>query len=81
MRLTGVSRCWQGREIGPGDTASSQKVVVISETFAEHFFNWRSKKNPIGKAISFDDAEINNDSLEVVGVIGDVKWEGVRKDY
>ncbi|HEX6729064.1 MAG TPA: ABC transporter permease [Pyrinomonadaceae bacterium] len=67
----------QGREIGPGDTASSQNVVLINRAFAERFFKDR---NPIGKVISFDDTEVNNDLLEVVGVIGDVKWEGVRKD-
>jgi predicted permease len=67
----------QGREIGPGDTASSQKVALINRAFADRFFKDR---NPIGRVISFDDAEVNNDLLEVVGVIGDVKWEGVRKD-
>jgi predicted permease len=67
----------QGREIEPRDTTTSQKVAVINRTFADHFFK---DQNPIGKSISFDDLEVREESLEVVGVIGDVKWESARDE-
>jgi predicted permease len=65
----------QGREIGPRDLPSSSKVAVISKAFADHFFGGQ---NPIGKFITFDDVTNKDEMMEVVGVIGDMKWEDAR---
>lgn len=65
----------QGREIGPRDTPSSAKVAVVTKAFAERFFK---NQNPIGRFISFGDATKQDELLEVVGVMSDVKWENSR---
>jgi ABC-type antimicrobial peptide transport system, permease component len=65
----------QGREISSRDTPSSSKIAVVSKAFADHYFN---NQNPIGRFISFGDATKKDELLEVVGVIGDMKWEGAR---
>jgi predicted permease len=68
-----------GREIGPRDTAAAQKIAVINQTFAQKFF---TGQNPIGKQfhIGDDDDPERSADLEIVGVIGDVKYDSARED-
>ena len=69
----------QGREIGPRDTPASQKIAVVNKTFAEKFF---PGQNPLGRQFYFgdnDDPE-RGENLEIVGVIGDIKYESARED-
>jgi predicted permease len=62
-----------GRVFGPGDTATSPRVAVISKTFAEQFF---PDQSPIGKRFGMSDTSHSHD-IEVVGVVGDAKYESL----
>jgi predicted permease len=68
----------RGREIELRDNASSPRVAVVNQTFAEKYFK---DQNPIGRTFSFDDeTEINNAKpIEIIGVIGDIKWDDARE--
>ncbi|MCM3870779.1 MAG: ABC transporter permease [Pyrinomonadaceae bacterium] len=68
-----------GRDIGPRDTVGGPKISVVNQAFAQKFFQGQ---NPIGKRFHFgdeDDPERSED-LEIVGVIGDIKYESARED-
>jgi len=67
-----------GREIGVRDTPAAQKIAVVNESFAQHFFHG---ENPLGRRFHFgdnDDPE-RGDELEIVGVIGDVKYSSAKE--
>jgi predicted permease len=68
-----------GREIGPRDTPAAQKIAVVNQTFAQRFF---PGQNPIGKNFHFGDADDpeRSEDLEIVGVIGDVKYDSAREE-
>jgi predicted permease len=63
-----------GREIGPQDTAASSSVAVVNEAFARSFF---PGENPIGRRFWIGDNPQQNAGIEIVGVIGDAKYESV----
>lgn len=67
-----------GREIGLRDTPAGQKVAVINQAFAQRFFQGQ---NPIGKRFHYgdDDDPERSEDVEIVGVIGDVKYESARE--
>ncbi|HXF38644.1 MAG TPA: ABC transporter permease [Blastocatellia bacterium] len=65
-----------GREIGPQDTESSPKVAVVNQAFAEYFFHG---ENPIGRRFGFGDEPKDSAEVEIVGVIGDAKYEDARE--
>ena len=64
-----------GRQIGLQDTPASGKVAVVNQSFAEKFFEG---ENPIGRRFSFGDEEKDAQDLEIIGVIGDVKYDSPR---
>lgn len=68
-----------GRDIGPRDTAAAQKIAVVNQLFAQKFFPGQS---PIGRQFYFgeDDDPERGEELEIVGVIGDVKYSSARED-
>ena len=65
-----------GREIGPQDTPASPQVAVINEAFARHFF---PDESPIGRRFGIGDnpAQSGGAGIEIVGVVGDAKYESV----
>jgi predicted permease len=67
----------RGREIEVRDTPASQAVAIVNSAFAERYFKGQ---NPIGRSFTFDDEtdDHNDKPLEIVGVIGDVKWDDAR---
>jgi predicted permease len=65
-----------GREVGPRDTVAAQKIALVNQSFAQHFFHG---ENPLGKQIRFDDDEQQGDLLEIVGVIGDMKYSNAKE--
>lgn len=67
-----------GRDIGPRDTPAAQKIAVVNQTFAQRFFQGQ---NPIGKRFHYgdDDDPERGEDVEIVGVIGDVKYESARE--
>jgi predicted permease len=66
-----------GRALTPSDRAGRPPVTVVNETAARRF--WPGE-NPIGKRVWFGSATGFTDPtrpVEVVGVVGDVKYESV----
>jgi predicted permease len=65
-----------GREVEVRDTASSPRVCIINEAFAQHFFKDR---NPIGKHITqvFGD---NRSLWEIIGVSRNARDHRLRDD-
>jgi predicted permease len=67
----------QGREINVRDTVASQRVAVVNESFASHYFK---DQNPIGRHFSFGDQTDKGVPIEIVGVIGDIKSSDPREN-
>ena len=65
-----------GRTFGPQDTATSQKVAVISETMARTMF---PNGSPIGHRYGVGGLQHAND-IEVIGVVKDVKFGSLQED-
>jgi predicted permease len=65
-----------GRSFGPQDTATSQKVAVISEHTARTMF---PPESPIGRHYFIGDPKDSNDR-EVIGIAKDVKFGSVQED-
>ena len=66
----------QGRSISEQDTPTSQRVAVVNQTFAKHFFK---DDNPIGKHFGYIDQQ-NAGDFEIVGVTEDTQYrEPTRK--
>jgi putative ABC transport system permease protein len=64
-----------GREIVDEDRDSAPRVCVINEAFAERFFSGR---NPIGMRVSTPDGNGGLIPHQVVGVVGNVRSQGLR---
>ncbi|MET0619722.1 MAG: ABC transporter permease [Thermoanaerobaculia bacterium] len=62
----------EGRDIGPQDTSDSVHVAVVSRTLARRHFSG----SPIGARLRIDDQEPLR-TVEIVGVVGDVKFTGL----
>jgi predicted permease len=60
----------RGRAITEQDTATSQRVAMVNQTFANHFFR---DENPIGKHFG-DLGEKYAGNLEIVGVTEDTQY-------
>jgi predicted permease len=67
-----------GREIGPRDTPAALKIAVVNQAFAQRFF---PGQNPLGKRFHYgdDDDPERSEDVEIVGVIGDIKYENARE--
>jgi predicted permease len=66
-----------GRQFGIQDTPASQRVAVVNEAFAQYFFK---DENPIGRRFGFSTAPESADDIEIVGVVGNAKHQGVDKE-
>jgi predicted permease len=62
----------QGRDFSEADADGRQSVILISESMAKRFW---PNENPIGKRLTMSFSP--ETSKEVVGVVGDVKQDGV----
>ncbi len=62
-----------GRDIGLQDTPNSPKVAVVTQSFAESYFHG---ENPIGRRATFE--EDDKSDFEIVGVIGDAKYDSAK---
>ena len=65
-----------GRNFGPQDTATSEKVAIISERGARTLF---PPGNPIGRHYLIGDPANKNDR-EVIGIVKDVKFGDLQED-
>jgi predicted permease len=66
-----------GREFTARDTATSPRVVIVNQAFAQYYFPDRS---PIGKWVAFEGPE-RNSHYQIVGMVKDVKYESLRRDF
>jgi predicted permease len=64
----------RGRDISPQDTASSQQVAVVNQTFVDRFF---PKQDPVGQHFGIDYPQYSG-SFEIVGVFRDFKMNNPR---
>ena len=64
-----------GRFLGPGDTASSEPVVVVNETLARKFY---PGQDPIGKRVKVAGWVDEAPWQRIVGVVADVKQQGLE---
>jgi predicted permease len=64
-----------GRGFSDRDNQTAPKVVIINETAARKYF---ANENPIG--LRFGTSVEKSSDLEIVGVLRDTKYEGVRQD-
>jgi putative ABC transport system permease protein len=65
----------EGRYFTGHDTQESTPVAIVSESLARHFF---PGQDPIGRRIK--QSAPDDPYLEIVGVVGDVKYTGLQKD-
>ncbi|HXU29459.1 MAG TPA: ABC transporter permease [Thermoanaerobaculia bacterium] len=70
-------RMIRGRSFSAIDTPDSTKVIVVNETMAKRL--WPGK-NPIGQRVKQGWPESETPWREVVGVVADVKLEGVDQE-
>jgi predicted permease len=65
-----------GRSFRPGDGAEGVRAVVISQSFANH---WWPETNPLGRRIG-DGGPEGEDWWEIVGVVADVTHQNLQAD-
>lgn len=70
-------RLLRGRLFTDADVEGSGWVTVVNETFARHF--WQGE-DPVGKKLKQGFPEWETPWLEIVGVVADVKLEGVDQE-
>ncbi|HSB08445.1 MAG TPA: ABC transporter permease [Blastocatellia bacterium] len=70
-------RLLRGRSITAADTAESTPVVVINETLARRI--WPGE-DPIGKRLKPGYPESDEPWCEVIGLVNDVKFNGVERE-
>jgi putative ABC transport system permease protein len=64
----------RGRDIAATDRANAPAVTVVNQAFVREFF---PNENPLGKKIALDRADGSQDLVEIVGVVGDVRWRSL----
>ena len=67
----------KGRTFNDHDTPNSRPVAIVSEGFARRFL---PGEDPIGKRIRQSSAAMGNPWMEIVGVVGNVKYLGLTTD-
>ncbi len=66
-----------GRELTDADRAGTQKVAVVNESFARHFFG--EPQRALEHYLANGSGNVKPD-IEIVGIVKDAKHSGVRKD-
>jgi putative ABC transport system permease protein len=67
----------RGRYFNDHDSASSTPVTILSESMARRFFAGR---DPVGMRLKQSGPGVGDNWMEIVGVVGDVKYVGLDKD-
>jgi putative ABC transport system permease protein len=66
----------RGRVFTGADTAENAPPnIIINETMAKHYW---PNEDPIGKRLRFDDPNFKSPWFTIVGVVGDVRQEGLE---
>jgi putative ABC transport system permease protein len=66
----------RGRDFSAADTAEAPRVAIINQTLAGRYF---PGQDPLGKRIKQGAPERDSPWMEIVGVVGDVKYRGLRE--
>jgi putative ABC transport system permease protein len=66
-----------GRDFNAHDTPESTKVAVVNQAMAKKFF---AGQNPIGKRYRIEEGNKMGDWIEIVGVVKDAKYGGLREE-
>ena len=67
----------RGRLLAPDDRAGTPHVAVVNETLARQAW---PDQDPIGRRLTFGDGQEDADWMEVVGVVADVKSNGLTAE-
>ena len=67
----------QGRDFTASDNQNSTPVAIVSEAFARSFF---PNQRVLGKRIRESGPDLGNPWMEIVGVVGNVKYLGLTVD-
>lgn len=65
-----------GREFTDADTLASPQVAIVNETWAHHFFK---NASPLGRHFKLGGGDKTPLNIEIVGVVKDSKYSGVRQ--
>jgi len=65
----------RGRDLSDDDTATSQQVAVVNETFVKHFY---PNEDPIGRHFGIDEPK-HSGAFEIVGIFRDFKMNNPRE--
>ncbi len=74
--LEGIAGSSTG-DLGPPVLPHERRSAIISESTARHFFQ---DANPIGRRFSYGEPFRADQAFEIVGVVKDVKYGGLRED-
>jgi len=77
FRILGVPLL-RGRFFTENDTANSPPVTIISEALARRYF---SNIDPIGQKIRASGPTNSDPYMDVVGVVGDLKYWGLQSEF
>ncbi|RPJ70523.1 MAG: ABC transporter permease [Acidobacteria bacterium] len=66
----------EGRDFRRGDAREDATVAIVNRRFAEHFFPGRSA---VGKRLGFGGGPKTKLTIEIVGVVADMLYEGPRE--
>jgi predicted permease len=67
----------RGRGFTESDTATSQLVAVVNQTFVKKFF---PKEDPVGKHFGVFEQKFSS-SFEIVGIVADAKYQNPRDEF
>jgi predicted permease len=76
LRAMGV-RLESGRDFTDRDHAGAAGVVIVSESLARQLW---TNEEPLGQQLSIESRPIETDWLTVVGVVDDVRQNGLKED-
>jgi predicted permease len=72
-------RLLAGRDLEPRDTLGAPRVAVVSEKFAQKFFNGA---NPVGRVFQIEEGPgVERPLFSIVGLVKDAKYSNLREEF
>jgi len=68
---------YTGRDFTDRDTLGKPRVAIVNEKFARHYFG---NQSPLGHRIGLGGDPGTKTDIEIVGVVGDTKYQTMRQD-
>ncbi len=68
---------YTGRDFTERDTLGAPRVAIVNEKFARHYFG---NQSPVGRRIGLGGDPGTKTDIEIVGVVGDTKYQTMRQD-